>query len=258
MVDFHSHILYGVDDGSKNIDMSRMMINAAIEDGTTIIAATPHFIKDIYETPIDEYKEKFETLKSEYKSKIEIIPSQEIMINKELEKDLKSGRVFGYNNTKTILVEFNLFYYPLYAERIFYNLIKDGYKIILAHPERNKALRDDPSLIYHLIDLGLYCQVNSGSLDGIFGESIQKFAEKLVRKNLIHVVGSDAHSNRTRNTKISNAYNIIQELNPELYNHIVLNSKKLIKGYTIDRLEYKSWDDKKKKFNILNFIKNKF
>lgn len=258
MVDFHSHILYGVDDGSKDIDMSRMMIDDAIKDGTRIIAATPHFIKGVYETPIKEYKNKIEILKSEFENKIEIIPSQEIMINKDLGKDLKIGRAFGYNNTKTILVEFNLFYYPLYAEAIFYKLINEGYTIILAHPERNKALRDDPSLIYHLIDLGVYCQVNSGSLEGVFGEAIQKFSEKLITKNLIHAVGSDAHSNRTRNTKISKSYNIIQKLNPELYDYIILNSEKLIKGYSIDKIEYQSWEDKKKKFNIIKQIKNMF
>jgi protein-tyrosine phosphatase len=256
MVDFHSHILFDVDDGSKDLSMSVRMIEESIRDGVTMLAATPHYVEGVYFTDKDEYQEKFGQLQEKFHDQIELIPSMELMINPHLMDDLKEGKVFGYNYSKTILVEFNLIDYPNYAEGIFYKLKKEGYQIILAHPERYKVLREDPGSVYHLIDLGVIFQLNAGSLIGQFGEKVTAFAEKLVSKNLIHLVGSDGHNDETRNTKIKYAYDRIKELNPELYENIMENSPKIIKGEKGEVLPYKEWEKvtNKKKRGFFNFF----
>ncbi|MGB4589989.1 MAG: CpsB/CapC family capsule biosynthesis tyrosine phosphatase [Clostridiaceae bacterium] len=256
MVDFHSHILFDVDDGSRDFSMSVRMIEESIHEGVTMMAVTPHDIEGVYSTEKEEYQEKFDQLKETFKGRIELIPSMEIMINAHLREDLKSGRVFGYNYSKTILVEFNLIDYPSYAEGIFYKLKKEGYQVILAHPERYKVLREDPGILYHLIDLGVIFQLNAGSLIGHFGEKVTAFAEKLVTKNLIHMVGSDGHNDDKRNTKIKYAYDRINELNPELYANIMENSPRIIKGEKGEFLPYKDWEkaSHKKKRGFFNFF----
>lgn len=247
MVDFHSHILFGVDDGSTDFEMSVKMIETSISEGVTILAATPHHIPDEFETGRAEYEEKFNRLKEKFQGKIELIPSVEIMINRNLLGDLKEGKIFGYGHSKTLLIEFNLLDFPTYAEGLFYKLKKEGYQVILAHPERNKALREDPEEIYHLIDLGVQCQMNAGSLAGHFGEKNKAFAEKLVLKNLIHAIGSDGHNDAKRSTRIKFAYDRVKEMNPELYAHIIKTSPKIIKGETCEPLAYKSWEDTTRK-----------
>lgn len=242
MVDFHSHILFDVDDGSRDFSMSVRMIEDSIRDGVTMMAATPHYVDGVYFTEKDEYQEKFHQLKEKFDGRIELVPSMELMINTHLIDELKEGKLFGYNYSKTILVEFNLIDYPNYAEGIFYKLKKEGYQIILAHPERYKVLREDPGAVYHLIDLGVIFQLNAGSLFGQFGEKVTAFAEKLVSKNLIHLVGSDGHNDEKRNTKIKYAYDRINELNPELYANIMENSPKIIKGEKGEFLPYKAWE----------------
>jgi len=256
MVDFHSHILFDVDDGSKDFSMSVRMIEESIRDGVTMMAATPHYVEGVYFTEKDEYQEKFDQLKKKFLGRIELIPSMELMINPQLIEELKEGKVFGYNYSKTILVEFNLIDYPSYAEGIFYKLKKEGYQVILAHPERYKVMRDDPGSLYHLIDLGVIFQLNAGSLIGQFGEKVTSFSEKLVKKNLIHLLGSDGHNDENRNTKIKYAYDRISELNPELYQNIMENAPKIIKGEKGEFLPYKDWVNvpNKKKRGFFNFF----
>ena len=254
MVDFHSHILFGVDDGSENLEMSIKMIEQSISEGVKILAMTPHHNPGLYESAMEnrsEYVEKFDFLRRKFEDRIEIVPSVEIMISEGIMADLESGKLFGYNGSRTVLIEFNLLDYPQYAEGLFYKLKKNGYQVILAHPERNKALREDPEALYHLHDLGVYFQLNAGSLIGQFGEKTETFAKKLIERNMFHAIGSDGHKDKNRDMRIRHAYETVKELNPELYENIMENGPKLIKGEEIQPLPYRPWSDlvrvKKKK-----------
>lgn len=254
MVDFHSHILFDVDDGSENLEMSFKMIEQSISEGVKILAMTPHHKPGVYEDAMRnraEYTEKFEFMRRKYEDRILIVPSVEIMISEEIMENLESGFLFGYNHSKTVLIEFNLIDYPQYAEGLFYKLKKSGYQVILAHPERNKALREDPEALYHLHDLGVYFQLNAGSLLGQFGEKTETFARKLIERNMFQAIGSDGHKDKSRDMRIRHAYDAVKELNPLLYDNIMENGPKLIKGEKIEILASKPWNDvlrvKKKK-----------
>lgn len=244
MVDFHSHILYDVDDGSDDFEMSVKMIEQSISEGVRILALTPHQIKGMFEEAMEnkaKYEEKLSLLRTRFEGRITLIPSVEIMIHEEILEDLERGYLFGYNHSKTVLVEFNLMDYPAYAEGLFYKLRKKGYQVILAHPERNKALRDDHEKIYHLQDLGVLFQLNAGSLLGQFGEKVTAFSKELIHKNLIHAIGSDGHKDVQRDMRIRHAYEAVRELNEELYENIRDNGPKLILGQEVDVLPYKPW-----------------
>ena len=266
MVDLHSHVLFDVDDGSENMEMSIRMIEQSMKEGVKMLALTPHHIRDLYTDAMDrkdEYEEKLGFLREKFDGKIELVPALEIMIDEKIMSDLEDGYLTGYNRSKTVLVEFNLKDYPLYSENIFYNLKKKGYQVLLAHPERNRALMEDPEKMYHLHDLGVLFQLNAGSLLGQFGKKTETFARELILKNLIHGIGSDGHKDRGRDMRIRHAYETVKELNEALYENIMENGPRLIMGEKVEVLPYKPWTEpvrvkkkKKKKKGLLSFLKH--
>ncbi len=259
MVDFHSHILYGVDDGSESRDMSLEMIEQSISEGVTHLALTPHHIEGMFTKAMDhkeDYLRKFKDLNKVCEGRITLIPSLEIMFHEKILEELENGNLMGYGAKKTVLVEYNLLDYPQASEDVFYKMRKEGYQVILAHPERNRALQDDVEILYHLRDLGVMFQLNAGSLNGQFGSTAKHFAEKLVEKNLVHALGSDGHKPNHRNMKIRFAYNRIKELNPALYENITENAIHLIQGNEVEVLPYKPWITGTKK-GIFKFLKKK-
>lgn len=246
MIDFHCHILPGVDDGSVNIEMTKEMIDNSLNQGVEYLCATPHFITEESEITLEAYKEKLQFVKDNIEN-IEIIPGLEIYIDPELPKLYKENRIWGYNYNKYLLIELPMMEFPIYTEKIFYDLRLMGAIPVLAHPERNLRIMKNPELLINLIEQGNLAQLNAGSLTGQYGTDIKKSAEKLVSRNLIHIVGSDGHNNKRRNTNIKEGLEKIEAINPELFNWIKNNQKKILQGEDVEVLDIIN-DTKKKSF----------
>jgi protein-tyrosine phosphatase len=249
VIDFHCHILPGVDDGSVNIEMTKEMIDNSLNQGVEYLCATPHFITEESEITLEAYKEKLQFVKDN----IEIIPGLEIYIDPELPKLYKENRIWGYNYNKYLLIELPMMEFPIYTEKIFYDLRLMGAIPVLAHPERNLRIMKNPELLINLIEQGNLAQLNAGSLTGQYGTDIKKSAEKLVSRNLIHIVGSDGHNNKRRNTNIKDGLEKIEAINPELFNWIKNNQKKILQGEDVEVLDI--IDDTKKKSFFSFFLK---
>ena len=252
MIDFHCHILPGVDDGSVNIEMTKEMIDNSLNQGVEYLCATPHFITEESEITLEAYKEKLQFVKDNIEN-IEIIPGLEIYIDPELPKLYKENRIWGYNYNKYLLIELPMMEFPIYTEKIFYDLRLMGAIPVLAHPERNLRIMKNPELLINLIEQGNLAQLNAGSLTGQYGTDIKKSAEKLVSRNLIHIVGSDGHNNKRRNTNITDGLEKIEAINPELFNWIKNNQKKILQGEDVEVLDI--IDDTKKKSFFSFFLK---
>jgi len=201
MIDFHSHIIYGVDDGARDIDMSLDMIKNAEKEGTKYICATSHYLLGEYEPDREEYFNKLEELRE--KSNIHIIPGLEVYM---------------------------------------------GIKPIIAHPERNIKLINNIDMIEEFIEEGYLLQLNANSLLGKHGQAEKAFGEELVKRNMIHLVGSDGHNNSFRKTDIKEALKRLEELNPELHGFILENEKRVLEGLEIDVPEIRELKEKKKGF----------
>lgn len=252
MIDFHCHILPGVDDGSVNIEMTKEMIDNSLNQGVEYLCATPHFITEESEITLEAYKEKLQFVKDNIEN-IEIIPGLEIYIDPELPKLYKENRIWGYNYNKYLLIELPMMEFPIYTEKIFYDLRLMGAIPVLAHPERNLRIMKNPELLINLIEQGNLAQLNAGSLTGQYGTDIKKSAEKLVSRNLIHIVGSDGHNNKRRNTNIKEGLEKVEAINPELFNWIKNNQKKILQGEDVEVLDI--IDDTKKKSFFSLFLK---
>ncbi|MDY0131718.1 MAG: CpsB/CapC family capsule biosynthesis tyrosine phosphatase [Desulforegulaceae bacterium] len=199
MIDIHSHILPGIDDGSKSMRSSVEMALIAYEDGIDKMIATPHMRKDL---TLEEIKEKVELFQSVLDSKeidLKIYSGAEIpfeLLMNDPEPVTLAGSEF-------ILVEFPYDYLPDFIEQKFLELLQSGYKIIIAHPERNLVFMKNFKLLKNLLMPDVYLQVTAMSIKGSFGRAIKKFSMKLLNKNMISFFGSDCHDPYFRIPKMS-------------------------------------------------------
>lgn len=250
-IDFHSHILWNVDDGSLSKEMTLDMLSIAEEERVEYICATPHFIINEQEIALKEYLERFQLLTKSYKGNINIIPGLELYMDPKLPEYYKKGMIFGLNREKYMLIELPMRDIPIYTRDVFYELSILGVRPILAHPERNLKIQQSPSLLMELLDDGVIAQMNAGSLMGVYGQAAKDSAELFVKNNMIHLLGSDAHNNQRRSPRMSKAYSRVKELNPELYTWINNNSNRIISGEELDILPIKRQENKKSFFKRL-------
>lgn len=251
-VDFHSHIIPGVDDGSRSFEMTSSMLETSKSEGVKYIAATSHFILGEVEYSRADYDLRLKNVQENIEE-INVVPGMEVYINPELKKLYKEKRIWTINNSRYMLIELPMNDFPVYTEEIFYELRLEGVVPILAHPERNRAIIKNEALLESLIEQGAMAQMNVGSLTGAFGKTIKEFAERLVKRNLIQIIGSDAHNDRHRTTSVNEGRHIIEKINPDLFEWIEDNEEKIILNKEIQCLNICNYKEKK----FFDFFKRK-
>lgn len=236
MVDIHSHVLPGVDDGAPDKDRAIAMLKQAKKEGTNSIFATPHCIfgESRYINFGDRIIERYDDFINEIDKHdlgIDVYLGQEIFVSYDIPVYLREGKVLTLNKSRYILIELPMQTIPLYFNNLLYNLELDGYVPIITHPERNEEVIRDPKVADDLIQRGALMQIDSSSLRGLFGKSARKMALTLLRYNKVHFVASDAHScNGGRNTSLKEAYHMVakrmgEQKAQELF---ILNGQKVI------------------------------
>ena len=256
MIDFHSHIIHGIDDGAKSLDISLEMLKISENEGVEYICATPHFISEEFEITRESYVEKLNKLvmaSREENLKIKILSGLEIYMHPNLPKLYKEKKIWGINDSEYLLVELPMGQFPIYTEDVFYELMLLGAKPILAHPERNIKIMKNHDLIVNLIKQGVLMQINSGSLFGDYGKEVKKTAQQFVKMNMVHILGSDGHNISSRKTKLKAAYEIVEDTNKVVYNWILENQTNIINN--VSTFEFLDLQFKKSKFSFLTFFK---
>ncbi len=234
MIDLHSHILPGIDDGAKSFDVSLAILKGLREHGVSDVVATPHFVNgSSYMSTVAENRQLVEMLQEkadEADLDIEIHLGNEIYIDRDIPKLLHSHMITTMDESKYLLVELPMSgEYPDY-EDILLSLNYAGYQVILAHPERYHTVWKDFSILEDLAEQGILFQCNLGSFIGQYGRHAQKTARKLAKNDLIFAFGTDIHHQRDYDeitdaiAKVSRYYN-----NDELYELLVKNPRKVIK-----------------------------
>ena len=197
MIDFHSHILPNVDDGSTSIEETNKLIKEAIQVGFTEIISTSHYIQGYYEFTCNERKEKLDIIQKEISIKdslnLKLHLGSEIYFSPEIIELIEDKKASTINNTKYILFELPMNIKPLYVKEVVFNLIQNGYKPIIAHPERYSYVQKEIEYIEELSNMGVLFQANYGSIIGMYGNNAKKTLKKLLKKNLISFLGSDVH-----------------------------------------------------------------
>ena len=212
LVDTHSHVLPFFDDGSENWDMSLEMLRQAQHDGIVEIICTPHILseRDL------ERENEVVSLRNELIRKaghnginIKINYGAELYVQPNLELNQKMSTLA--QNGKYFLVEFPMSMIPDFVADRFFSFLIEGKVPIIAHPERNGGIINNPQKAYDFVERGALLQVTAGSLLGVFGLQVKNAAFQLMEANLVHVVATDAHNLTSRPLKLRAAYNLVRE-----------------------------------------------
>lgn len=205
-IDIHSHVLWGLDDGSRDIEETVALCDMAEGTGTEQIILTPHLIYwENVDSLYDARERKFDRLSDvldEEGFDLKIHKGFEILCDDDI-FNIKHFKPFTLCNSRYILIEFDFFKTSV-EDVISWSeyLLSFGLVPIIAHPERYKFFHLEESAIDKLSEMGALFQINGGSAAGMFGSTVQYFAEKMISKNYADFIGSDAHDLDMRNTDL--------------------------------------------------------
>ena len=178
MIDLHTHILPGLDDGAPDLETSVLMAAVAAESGVTHLVATPHSNQrgafENYASPALQVR--FDCLCAAVREAgipLELSLGMEIFGTGDVPKLLREGRLLTINGGRYLLIEFGFHEDPLRIERLLDELLAAGYWPVVAHPERYYGLQRMPNYLYDWVNRGVVLQVNKGSLFGRFGRGAQ-------------------------------------------------------------------------------------
>lgn len=201
MIDLHSHVLPGVDDGAQTLEDSRELARRAAAAGITAIAATPHVRAD-YPTTLEQMEAGVASLRADF---AELGIPVDILHGGEIDLDamarLTQEDLWGFTIAQTgryLLVEFPYRGWPLGLEQQLFDLALAGITPILAHPERNASVQEEPARLATIVERGGLVQITAASLDGRIGRRSRKAAEELIASGNAHLLASDAHTPEVR------------------------------------------------------------
>lgn len=192
--DIHSHILYGVDDGVKNVEESLRVLDLYKELGIKKLWLTPHVMEDVPNST-SFLKERFLQLQQQYSGDIEIRLASENMLDALFDQRLQNKDFLAIGeNRDNLLVETSYFRPPQRLEDMIKRIISIGYFPIMAHPERYMYM--DKKYFKYLLQVGVKFQLNILSLSGYYGTKVKENALYLLKNGMYEHVGSDTHSYR--------------------------------------------------------------
>ena len=205
MKDMHCHLLYGIDDGSKSIEESIEIIENASKQGITDIIITPHYIYNSNYICNNKDKTKlFNKLKREIKKKkidINLYLGNEIYICNNLIELIKKKEVATLNKSRYILIEFPLNNMYSNSKELIFELVRNGYVPVLAHPERYKIFKTHPEYIKEYLELGVLLQCNYMSLYNRYGFISKRIIKKFLKERYVTFLGSDNHHDKDYHIK---------------------------------------------------------
>jgi protein-tyrosine phosphatase len=196
VIDLHTHILPGLDDGVATLEASVDLAARAAEAGVEAIVATPH-VREDFPTSVEAMNRSLADVRAciaYERLPIRVLPGGEVAIEQLDRRAPEELRGFGLaGNPAYLLVEAPYSALPIDFEERLFRLRAAGITPVLAHPERSLALREDPKLVRRLVRSGTLVQLTAGSIAGTEGEAAHSAALALLDAGLAHCAASDAH-----------------------------------------------------------------
>ena len=233
MIDIHSHLLYGVDDGCKTIEESIEILRDLESLGYTDIVLTPHYIVNSkYTSSKKDNRNKINALKKELQKQqihINLYLGNEIYIDEKIDYLLKNKQVTSLNDSDYLLIELPMSgEFPGY-EDILFDLISKGKKVILAHPERYFAFQKDFHKINELEKMGVLFQCNIESIVNGYGKSTRKLVKRLFKEKKVTFLASDIHHRKKYDIWNKAIIKIKKYLGNEEYEALLNNALVILK-----------------------------
>lgn len=216
MIDIHTHILPGVDDGAEDLTDAVLMAELAAESGVEVLFATPH--SNLLEEPWEELHERqnssFLLLKQQIEARgipLRLLRGMEIFVTEDVPEKIRNGSLLSLNDSGYYLVEFDFFASGRWIGEMLERICALGVIPIVAHPERYTCVQKHPEMVRDWMDLGAQLQMNRGSIFGKFGRASFRAADWLLHEDWITYIASDAHSPYRRTTYMKDIQEFLQE-----------------------------------------------
>jgi len=237
-IDMHCHILPALDDGAKDMDMAKEMLQIAYEEGIREMIATPHFFASKKSAPLERIKStiwEVECQMEKWGFQIKLYPGNEIYYRSEVPDLLEEGKIATLAGSRYVLVEFDPMTEYSYLRDGILKLDSYGYIPILAHTERYECLWKKKEKLQRVKDHGGLIQVNASSFHGGMFDELAKRARYIMKNELLDFVGTDAHSTGKRSPRMKEtASYLYKKLGEKKADRILVqNPRAVIDGKTI-------------------------
>ena len=212
MIDIHSHLLPGLDDGAKSWDMTLKMCHLAIRDGITHIVATPH-ADDTYVYSRDRVQDLVTELGNKMGDQLAFSVGCDFHFSFEnIEDAIAHPRRYTIATTQYLLVELSDYGIPPQVSDSLLRLQAAGMIPIITHPERNAILQRRPERVLEWVGAGCLTQVTASAVTGFWGDTARRVAMWLLENDAVHVLASDAHDDKHRRPILSEARAAVSKL----------------------------------------------
>ncbi len=192
MLDIHSHIIHGVDDGPSNINDSLKMIQEAERLGISLVVASPHYQEAVFGLEcLEEHYQELLYKAEDYD--VEIKLGFEVFANPNNNVLMKNRKKLSLNKMGVVLMEFPFNADPQKCVEMIWKLRIQKVIPILAHLERNRTFINKFEYFVALIKAGCYIQIDAASIAGVYGSKVKDFSKKLIQMKFVDMVASNAH-----------------------------------------------------------------
>lgn len=235
LIDLHCHLLPGVDDGSKDLEMSLEMARAAVKQGISHIVLTPHHMDSTYVNHKADVLAKTATFQQALTAAqipLTVFAGQEVHLTGDLLKALKADDILFLDaNAHYLLLELPHSGVPAYTREIIFALQTQGIVPVIAHPERNHGIQKDPDKLYDFMQMGCLAQLTASSYVGVFGDAVEKLTAKIINSGMGTAFASDAHNFNGRRFLMDAAFDkLADQAGIETVERFKNNAKAIING----------------------------
>ena len=210
MIDLHNHLLPGIDDGAKKVEETLEFLRVARRDGVKVVVATPHMKPGVFDNTREGILERVglvrEAARGDEAEGVTLLPGAEVYFTADLITRAREKRLMTYGDKgRYLLLELPYQQIPMQVDDTIFQLKLLGITPVMAHPERVAYYLENIDRVAASVRLGALTQVTGASLTGKFGDKARDFARAMLRRNLVHVLASDAHDVRYRPPVLSEA-----------------------------------------------------
>lgn len=195
-VDLHCHWIPGVDDGARDLDAGRAILRELRALGFARVIATPHMRPGLFDNTAARLRAAYADVEAQLDGAGELPEralSSEHFFDDVVFHRLLSGEGLPYPGEAAVLLEFYESSFPLRLDQLLAQLRQRGLTPVVAHPERYRALWDQPDTLERLLDQGAVALLDVAALIGKYGRRPQRCAEQFLERGLYHAACSDAH-----------------------------------------------------------------
>ena len=224
--DIHSHLLPDLDDGVSSFEESEKLIRQFISLGYTKLITTPHIMSDFYRNEPEQIQERLNSLKqllTDHGIEVTVDAAAEYYLDEVLVGKVKNKEPLLTFGSSYLLFETNFLTEPFQLNEFIFSVTTQGYKPVLAHPERYQYLINNFEKVEDLRNRGVLFQINIPSIVGVYSKPTQKLAINLIEKGWVEFLGSDCH-NQMQMDILKSAHkdkNYIKALNLPLLNRSI-------------------------------------